>query len=119
MPLYTFQHPETEEIIEVIQRMGDLHSYSDKKGVTWSRIFTKPQTALNTRISSTNPKEFVDKTRGKNYSVGQLWDMSAELSEKRAGRSGQDEVRVKAENKYEEKTKKKHPHAKKTTSILI
>jgi hypothetical protein len=110
MPIYLFQHPKTKEVKEIIQRMSESHTYNDK-GVEWERVFTKPQAAFNTQISATNRQEFVEKTRGKNYSVGQMWDMSAELSEKRGGTSGQDEVKAKAEQAYEKKTQKKHPHS--------
>ena len=93
--------------------MNDEHSFTDEKGVKWNRIFTKPQAAIDTQFSATDSRDFIQKTRGKNYSLGQLWDKSAELSEKRGGMSGQDEVREKAESAYKEKTGKKHPHSKK------
>lgn len=119
MPIYLFQHPKTKKVVEVVQKMSDPHVYSEG-GVVWNRIFTKPQAALNTRISATDRKEFLEKTRGKNYSVGQLWDMSAELSERRGGITGHDEVKVKAEKAYQEKTKKPHPHSKtKPSKITI
>ena len=33
MPLYTFQHPKTKEVIEINQSMTDKHVYTDEKGV--------------------------------------------------------------------------------------
>lgn len=119
MPLYLFQHPKTEEVIEVVQSMNAEHVHVDKKGVKWNRVFTKPQAAMNILISATDSKSFVNKTRDKNYSLGQLWDMSAELSQKREGMSGQDEIRVKAEDAYKKKTQKRHPMAKKPDTFLI
>jgi hypothetical protein len=93
--------------------MSEPHVHKDASGVEWERIFSIPQAAFNTQISPNNRQEFIDKTRGKNYSIGQMWDMSAELSEKRGGSSGQDEVRMKAEAAYAKKTDGKiHPHAK-------
>jgi len=113
MAIYIYQNPFSNEVIEVVQRMNEPHVYVDKDGVKWNRTFTKPQAAFNTQLSTTDSQSFVNKTRDKNYSIGQLWDMSAELSEKREGTSGQDEIRVKAENAYKEKTHgKRHPHAK-------
>ena len=118
MGLYLFQHPETKEVKEIYQGMNDTHTYEELDTV-WNRVFTKPQAAFNTCISASDAKSFVDKTRGKNYSLGQLWDMSAELSGKRGGTTGEDEVRIKAENAYEKKTTKKHPHAKRKTNFQV
>jgi hypothetical protein len=119
MPIYLFQHPKSAKTIEVVQLMSEEHIYIDKDGLKWDRVFTKPQAALDTKIGTHDPREFVNKTKTKNYSIGQMWDMSAELSEKRGGSSGQDEVREKAEKAYEKKTGKKHPHAKKKDSTFF
>lgn len=118
MGLYIYQHPKTKELKEVVQRMTEEHTYVDDKGVKWNRVFTKPQAAMDTQISAHDPKDFVKKTRGKNYTLGQLWDKSAELSDRRGGASGQDEVKQKAEQAYEKRTGKKHPHAKKSNSTI-
>jgi hypothetical protein len=119
MPLYIYQNPKTKEFIEVLQSMNEEHIHIDEHGLKWERIFTKPQASMDTQLNLHNSKEFVRKTKNKNYSLGQLWDKSAELSEKRGGNSGQDEVRRNAELKYEKRTGKKHPHAKKQTDFLI
>jgi hypothetical protein len=119
MPLYIFQHPKTKKIVEIIQGMNEDHIYIDDKGVKWERVFTKPQASIDTQMSADNPKDFVNKTKNKNYTLGQLWDKSAELSQKRGGISGKDEVRDKAEKSYEKKTGKRHPHAKKNTTFYI
>ena len=39
MPLYTYEHPETEEQIDLIQSMNEEHVYIDSKGVEWKRVF--------------------------------------------------------------------------------
>jgi hypothetical protein len=111
MPIYLFEHPKTKKVIEVVLRMSEPHIYVDAAGVQWNRIFSIPQAAMDTRISATDKQEFISKTRSKKMSVGDMWDMSAELSEKRGGTTGHDEIRVKAEAAYKEKTGKKHPHA--------
>jgi len=112
MPIYLFQHPKTNKVKEIVQRMNEEHVFIDETGLKWDRIFTKPQTSMDTQISLNSSEDFVKKTRGKNYSIGQMWDLSAELSEKRGGNSGEDEVRSKAEDAYKKKTGKRHPHAK-------
>jgi predicted nucleic acid-binding Zn ribbon protein len=48
MPLYTYQHPETKEYIDIIQGMNDTHVYVDQEGVSWRRIFySPPSTSFN------------------------------------------------------------------------
>lgn len=39
MPAYTFQHPDTKEIIEVNQSMTDKHIYVDESGTQWNRVW--------------------------------------------------------------------------------
>ena len=101
--------------------MSEDHTYTDSKGIVWNRVFTKPQAAVNTQISANDKQDFLNKTRGKNYSLGQLWDISGELSEKRGGMTGKDEVKAKAEKVYNDRTGKPHPHSKKkkTKKFLI
>lgn len=107
MPIYIYQHPKTEEVIEIIQGMNDTHEYI-KDGVKWTRIFTKPQATIDTQINPNSANDFVNNTKNKNYSIGDLWDKSAELSEKRA-KGGQDPIKQKTIDIYEKKTKKLHP----------
>lgn len=119
-PLYTFQHPITKEVKEIVQRMSEPHTFTDDKGIVWERLFVIPQMAINSIIDPNDKKSFVDKTRDKNYNLGELWSLSQECSEKREGMSGVDEVRVKAEQSYEKRTKgSKHPHRKKQEKFLI
>jgi hypothetical protein len=108
MPLYLFQHPKTEEIKEIFQGMNDLHEYSEN-GTKWLRIFTKPTASIDTKINPNSANDFVNHTKNKNYSIGDMWDISSELSDKRAKVSGQDPVKQKVIDDYEKKTKKLHP----------
>ena len=39
MPIYQFIHPETEEVIEVLQSMKQDHVYIDEHGVEWNRVW--------------------------------------------------------------------------------
>ena len=95
MPLYIFEHPETGEIIEVLQRMKDKHEYVDEKGIEWRRIFTSPGATIDTQVDPFSKSQFVDKTKGKGMTMGQLWDESARASEKRAKILGKDPVKEK------------------------
>ena len=42
MPLYTFQHPDTEEVLDVVQSMTEKHFYIDENGVEWRRVWHNP-----------------------------------------------------------------------------
>lgn len=119
MPVYIFQHPKNKRIIEIIQNMNDEHVYIDEKNIRWNRIFTKPQASIDTQIDPNSSKEFVSKTAKRGMTVGEMMDLSAELSEKRGGTTGKDEVRDKAEKAYKEKTGKRHPHAKKQSTFFV
>lgn len=119
MPYYIFQHPKTKEVKEILQKMNQEHVYIDEKGIKWNRIFTKPQASIDTQIDANSSKEFVAKTAKRGMTVGEMMDLSAELSEKRGGITGKDEVRDKAEKEYKKKTGKRHPHAKKQSTFFV
>lgn len=112
MPIFLFQHPVTNETREIVQRMNEEHVFVDAKGVKWQRIFTVPQAQIDTQINPHDNRDFVTKTKVKNYSVGDLWDKSAELSAKREKQMGKDPVKEKASLDYTKKTGKTHPGLK-------
>jgi hypothetical protein len=112
MPLYIFENPQTKERKEIVQRMTDVHEY-EETGVKWVRVFESPQANTTGHIDPFSAKDFVEKTRGTRGTVGDLWDRSAELSEKRKQKMGHDPIKEKSVKDYEKKTGgKEHPHAK-------
>jgi len=109
MPIYIYQHPKLEKYIELIQSVHDNHEYIDEHGVKWNRIFTPPE--LNTGGSlKTNctAKEFSDFTKNHKGTIGDLWDRSAELSEKRKKIYGEDPVKKQYKNSWKKKRKNKN-----------
>lgn len=84
MPFYSFSHPDTEEVIDIWFKMSDDKIYIDKNGVEWSRIITVPNMMMDSRIDPHSKKAFLDKTK-KSGTLGDLFDLSKELSEKRGG----------------------------------
>lgn len=117
MPIYLYEHPKTKEVKEIIQTMSEDHKYFED-GVEWKRIFVNPTVAIDTKIDPNNARDFVEKTKKKNMSIGNMWEESARLSEKRGG-DGNDPVKQKAIDAYEKKTKKKHPSKMKQGTIEI
>ena len=114
MPVYLYEHPETGETKEVLQKMNEPHSYVDSKGVKWDRIFLSPNMAVDGHEmgTDTTSEEFVRKTKDKNYNLGEMWEISGELSKKRAKAGGKDHVKEKTAKAYTKKCKgKRHPHA--------
>jgi hypothetical protein len=85
MPFYLFQNPETNEIVEILQKMNEEHSYFDKNGLKYNRIYTPPNYAIDSKIDPFSSRDFAEKTRNKNGTIGDLLDKSKELSEKRGG----------------------------------
>ena len=113
MPTYIFEHPESGEIIEVIQKIKERHAYIDEEGVKWNRVFTAPNTNVDTNIDPFSSKEFTEKTRNKSQSLGDLWGRSRELSEKRKKSLGHDPVEKEFFKDYSKKRKgMKHPRDK-------
>ena len=111
MPLYTYENPETGELIDVLQGMNEKHSYIDENGLEWKRVFQVPNAAVDSQIDANNPVAFIDATKNKKGTYGDLLDKSNELSERRAKEhGGQDPIKEKFLNDYSKKTKgKKHP----------
>jgi hypothetical protein len=111
MPLYIFEHPETEEVLEIVQGMKEAHIYVDEKGVEWKRVYTPTNFAIDGNLNSiSSANDFNEKTKGKNYTQGDLQDISREASDKREKQMGKDPLKEKWFNKYaQERAGKRHP----------
>lgn len=88
MPIYVYQNPETNELIEVVQSMKEEHVFFDKNGLEWKRVFMPSQLNTEGTIDPWSNKDFVEKTRNKKGTYGDLLDRSAELSNARAEKNG-------------------------------
>jgi len=111
MPEYIYQHPNTEKIITIMQSVHDNHEYIDENGLKWNRIFTSPQLNTQGKLSAeSNQKDFAEYTKNHKGTIGDLWDRSAELSEKRTKIYGKDPIKDKYFKDWSKKRKgKKHP----------
>jgi len=110
MPLYTYQHPETKEVIDIIQGMNDEHIHIDEKGVSWKRIWNIPQASIDSSSDPFDNQAFKNKVASQKGSYGDLIDQSKELSEKRKGKLGYDPVQTKYFKDYSKKRRGiKHP----------
>ena len=113
MPLYLYENEKTGEVIEVLQGMSEVHEYHGHKGREkglWRRVFVNPNLSFDTSVDETSEKSFISSTQNKNYTYGDLFDKSAEASEKRANKYGKDPIKEKQYADYNKKTNGKlHP----------
>lgn len=114
MGLYIYRNDETEETVEVFQKMNDVHVYSGVSGNEegWRRLYTSPQLSIDTDFDPRNKEEFI--RRGEKYKdLGSLMDKSRELSEKREQKDGRDGVKDKFFEDYKKsRNGKEHPASK-------
>ena len=101
MPEYIYENPETGEQVTVLQSVHEEHIY-EIDGVVYDRVYTLPNTSIDTKIDPDSASDFREKAKG---TIGDLWDQSKELSEKREARHGQDPVKKKFFEDYS-KTRK-------------
>ena len=109
MPFYEFQNPDSGDIIEVFQNMKDKHSYFDSSGREWERIFSVPAAKIDANVDPFSKESFMKATATKGMTVGDMMDLSGELSKKREKSKGLDPIKNKTVTKYEKKTGKSHP----------
>lgn len=102
MPLYLFKNPKTNKIVSVFQAMNDDHSYSEN-GIKYERIFTVPNASIDFQIDPNSSQQFVEKTGKMKGTLGEIWDYSKEMSEKRSKVTGVDPIREKSEAAYSKK----------------
>lgn len=115
MPIYTYRNPQTKKTTEVLQSMMEKHEFTDSAGVVYERVFESLNLSSDQSIDAFSENDFADKTRKKNYNLGEMWDVSKELSEKRKSITGKDKIKEKQLiNKYEKRTNniKKNPSKK-------
>jgi len=112
MPIYQYRHPEHPIVIDIYQTMKELHVYVDDEGTEWKRVWSVPNAAVDTQVDPFSSSDFKKATKEKNCTMGELWDHSKELSEKRKHKLGTktDPVREKYEREYAKKRLgRKHP----------
>ena len=107
MPYYPFLNEKTGEIIDLFFHMNDKEKrYTDENGVEWKRQFVVPLTQVDSvsKIDPHSHKDFMQRA-DKHCTVGQMMDLSTELSAQREAKEGVDPVKQKF---YDEYSKKRH-----------
>lgn len=124
MPEYSYINDDTGETIIVFQKMKDKHEYYDSSGKKWRRVFVVPQVSIDVKINPMDSKDFVEKTRDKKGTLGDLFDASREASEQRERSAGVDPIKEQNIRDWKENRKRKdgsspkHPSEIKNISIV-
>ncbi len=112
MPVYDFADPATGKVISVLVRLDETNEARQTQvqdGVTYKRVYSAPAAAHDTIKGSATQQDFHRCADGKNLKVGDLWDMSREMSQDRADRNGgYDPVREKLYEKHQKEFGKPH-----------
>jgi len=106
MPAYEFESP-SGEYTTIVFTMKDAPSIGTvviHEGKEWRRIPSLPQANNDTKIDPYSEKDFVKYTGARKGTYGEMLDLSKELSEKRAGNSGEDHVKEKFMDQQEKAT---------------
>lgn len=101
--IYIFEHPQTGEIREIIQKAHDKHEYFDESGLKWNRVYTIPYTASNTKVDPFSKEQFSNQFENKKVKIGDITDASAEASSIREQKMGSDPVKTKFFDDYKKK----------------
>jgi len=101
MPIYEYQHPDTGETIEVVQKMNDFHIYIDYQGTEWQRVWASPNAGIDCKLDG-SMESFMKYTENKKGTMGDIWDASRESSELREKKEGRDKVKKRHFKKYSE-----------------
>ena len=106
MPVYIYEHPESKQRVELVQSIHEAHEYIDSDGVRWNRIFTLPELNISDRLDeSSNSKDFSSYVGKRKGTIGDLWDKSKELSEKREKIFGKDPIKENYKKNWSKKRK--------------
>jgi hypothetical protein len=115
MPIYTYKHPKKEKYIELLQTMNEKHEFVDESGLQWERVFYPPNFSIDSRINPHDAQAFTRMTHSKKGTLGDLFEASKEMSERRGGAEG-DPILQKKYQDFEKKTGKKHIEVKRVES---
>lgn len=113
MPFFDFENIETHEIREIwIKNLTAPRVYNgedNNEKEKWKVLMCRPNMSVSSIIDPYDSKSFrAATTNKKGQTIGQLWERSAELSQKRADKEGKDPIRQKRYAEYKKSTGVKH-----------
>jgi hypothetical protein len=78
-------------------------------GVEYRRVYSAPLAAKDTKVNDATKSDFMRSTEGKKYTVGEMWEISQEMSEHRKAKQGEDKVEQKFHEEYKKQNHADHP----------
>lgn len=114
MPVHSFTHEATGETIDVYVAASaptSEHQQQIRDGKTYRRVYSAPLAATDMGLGDCTQQDFRRKTGDskRGLKVGDAWEISAEMSERRAQKEGRDPVREAFYQRHEQQNGKKHP----------
>ena len=111
MPVYEFA-AEDGKVISVLVRLDEPDSARAQQtvdGKVYKRVYSAPLASHDSIPKDGSRKEFWAATTAKNIKVGDMWELSKEMSEKRAAKNGGvDPVKAQFYKDYEKRMGSKH-----------
>lgn len=110
MPLYTFQSSDGEllHVTMDTKQPSDAYHAQKKNGKTFKRVYETPRISIDSRVGVSRSEFERATTNKKGLTVGQMEELSKEMSERRAEKEGVDIVKEKYYETYEKDTGTKH-----------
>ena len=70
--------------------MNDTHEYNGEEGDEddWKRVYLSPNAHIDSQIDPSSRRQFLESTASKKGTLGDMFDYSRELSDKRAAENG-------------------------------
>lgn len=113
MPVHSFTDETSGATIDVYvsaNAPATEHQTQVLNGVTYKRIYAAPLTSRDTSFGDCDRGDFARKVDGKRgLKLGDSWEISAEMSERRAQRDGVDPVREQFYSNYAKENGERHP----------
>lgn len=124
MPVHEFLHEASGKKIEIyvpINAPAEQHQVQVVDGDTYKRVYAAPLASIDTHLKDATQEDFRRLTTNKkNLTVGQMWEMSSEMSHHRAEKNGGvDDVKEKFYSNYEKQMGKKHIDVEKREKLKI
>lgn len=113
MPIHQFTDEASGATIDVYvsaNAPATEHQTQVLNGVTYRRVYSVPLASKDTSFGDCDRGDFARKTGDKRgLRVGDAWEISAEMSERRAQRDGVDGVREQFYSNYAKENGERHP----------
>lgn len=117
MPVYDFHHAETNHTISVLVPLTATdkeRAQQVQDGKVYKRVYAAPLAAKDLNPKDGTLSDYRRTTGEKNLTVGEAWEASREMSERRAAQhGGKDPVKEQFYRDYEKTNHGKHPDVKK------